>query len=149
MSLAQTRNIRAAALAGLLCSVAPAALAQAVATTPAQAASGISQEQALALSARLDALEQQNAALQEQIGDLKAQVAAGDQAIRQDAAALPKVSLANGRPQISTPDGAFKFALRSIIQFDAASSNVSPLRADNDIGSGTNFRRARLGFDGT
>ena len=61
--------IRAAALAGLLCSVAPAALAQTVSTASTQA-SGISQEQALALSARLDALEQQNAALQDQVADL-------------------------------------------------------------------------------
>ena len=136
-------------MAGLLCSVAPAALAQTVSTAPGQAASGISQEQALALTARLDALEQQNSALQDQIADLKAEVAAGDQALRQDAAALPKVSLAGARPQISTADGAFKFALRSVVQFDAANYSISPTRADNDLGSGTNFRRVRLGFDGT
>jgi phosphate-selective porin OprO/OprP len=136
-------------LAALLCSVAPAALAQAVSTAPAHSASGISQEQALALTARLDALEQHNADLEAQIADLKAQVAGGEQAIRQDAAAQPKVSLANGRPQISTPDGNFKFALRSVVQFDAADYSVSPLRTDNDLGSGTNFRRARFGFDAT
>ena len=141
--------IRVAALAGLLCSVAPAALAQAVTTAPGAAASGISQEQALALTARLDALEQQNAQLQDQIADLKAQVASGDQSLRQEAAALPKVSLSNARPQIVSADGAFKFALRSVVQFDAANYDVDPLRADNDLGSGTNFRRARLGFDGT
>lgn len=141
--------IRAAALAGLLCSVAPAALAQTVATAPTQAASGISQEQALALSARLDALEQQNNALQAQVSDLKAQVGAGEQALRQDAAALPKISLAGARPQISSPDGAFKFALRSVVQIDAADYSISPTRADNDLGSGTNLRRVRFGFDGT
>jgi phosphate-selective porin OprO/OprP len=142
-------KIRALALAGLLCSVAPASLAQTVSTAPTQGASGISQEQALALTARLDALEQQNAALQDQVSDLKAQVGAGEQALRQDAAALPKVAISNARPQISSPDGAFKFAVRSIIQFDAADYSISPTRADNDLGSGTNFRRARLGFDGT
>lgn len=140
---------RTAGVAALLCAAAPAALAQAVSTQPAGAASGVSQEQALALSARLDALEQQNAALQDQVADLKAQVAGGEQAVRHDIAAQPKVSLAGGRPTISTPGGDFKFALRSIIQFDAADYAVSPLRTDNDLASGTNFRRARLGFDGT
>src|SRR5258708_3117222 len=132
--------VRVAALAGLLCSVAPSALAQALSTAPTGVASGVSQEQALALSARLDALEQQNNQLQDQIADLKAQVASGDSALRQDAAGLPKVSLSNSRPQIATADGAFKFALRSVVQFDAANYNVSPLRTDNDLGSGTNFR---------
>jgi phosphate-selective porin OprO/OprP len=136
-------------LAGLFCSVAPAALAQTLATAPAAAGSGVSQEAALALTARLDALEAHNAELEAQISDLKAQVAGGEQAIRSDISAQPKVSLANGRPQIASPDGAFKFALRSVVQFDAASYNISPLRTDNDLGSGTNFRRARLGFDGT
>jgi phosphate-selective porin OprO/OprP len=124
-------------------------MAQAVSTAPGQAGSGISQEQALALTARLDALEQHNADLEAQIADLKAQVAAGDQAIRHEVSAQPKVSLSNARPQISTPDGAFKFALRSIVQFDAAAYDVRPLRTDNDLQNGTNFRRARLGFDGT
>jgi phosphate-selective porin OprO/OprP len=147
-ALAQS-TVRAAALGLLLCSAAPAAYAQAVSTARGPASSGVSQEQALALSARLDALERQNAQLQDQVADLKAQVAAGEGAIRQDVAALPKVSLSNARPQISSPDGAFKFALRAVIQFDAANYNVSPIRADNDLGSGTNFRRVRLGFDGT
>jgi phosphate-selective porin OprO/OprP len=142
-------KIRALALAGLLCSVAPAALAQTIATRPAEAPSGISQEQALALTARRDALEQQNAALQDQVADLKAQVGAGETAIRQDIAAQPKVSLAGARPTITSPDGNFKFALRSIIQFDAADYSIVPERVDNDLGSGTNFRRVRFGFDGT
>lgn len=141
--------VRAVALAGLLSSVAPAALAQAVSTAREGAASGISQEQALALSARLDALEQQNNELRDQVVDLKAQVAAGEQAIRKDVAAQPKVTLSNARPQIASADGQFKFALRSVIQWDAADYDVKPLRPDNDLQTGTNFRRARLGFDGT
>jgi phosphate-selective porin OprO/OprP len=142
--------IRGAAMAGLLCSAAPAALAQTVSTAPTQAASGISQEQALALTARLDALEQQNNALQAQVSDLKAEVGAGEQALRQDAAALPKVSIDNGRPQITSPDGkSFKLALRTVIQVDAADYSISPTRVDNDLGSGTNLRRIRFGFDGT
>jgi len=140
--------IRTAALAGLLCSVAPAALAQTVSTAQTQS-SGISQEAALALSARLDALEQRNDELEQQILDLKSASNANVQIVREQVNALPAVTLNNARPQIATPDGKFKFALRSVVQFDAAHYNVSPRTAANDLGSGTNFRRARLGFDGT
>ncbi|MFC3070561.1 porin [Phenylobacterium soli] len=142
------RVLPAAILASLFCSVAPAALAQAV-TTASPKPSGISQERALALSARLDALEKRNEELEEQIADLKAQVAAGEGQIREQVAAQPTVSLNNGRPTFTSLDGNFKFALRSVVQFDAAHYDVSPLRTDNDLGSGTNFRRARLGFDAT
>jgi phosphate-selective porin OprO/OprP len=142
------RTIRAAALASSLCSVAPVALAQAVATAPSKA-SGISQEAALALSARLDALEKHNEELEAQIADLKAQTAGSTQLIRDTAAAQPTVAVANGRPTFTTADGQFKFAVRTVVQFDAASYSESPRTATNDLGSGTNFRRARLGFDGS
>jgi phosphate-selective porin OprO/OprP len=140
--------IRTAILAGLICGAAPAALAQAIPTASAQP-SGISQEQALSLSARLDALEKRNEELEAQIADLKAQAAAGVQQVRQTVAAQPTVSLANGRPTFATPDGNFKVALRSVVQFDAASYSQEPRTAANDLGSGTDFRRARLGFDAT
>jgi phosphate-selective porin OprO/OprP len=140
--------LRTAALAALLCSVAPAALAQTI-TTAAPAPSGISQEAALSLAARLDALEKRNEALEAQVADLKAQVVAGESIIREEVHAQPSVSLANARPTFTSPDGAFKIALRSVVQFDAARYDVSPLRTDNDLGSGTNFRRVRFGFDGT
>ncbi len=142
------RTIRALVVAGLLCSVAPAALAQAVTTAPPPG-SGISQEQALALSARLDALEKHNEELEAQIADLKAQTAGSTQLIRDTQAAQPTVTVANGRPTFTTADGQFKFAVRSVVQFDAASYSESPRTAANDLGSGANFRRARLGFDGT
>jgi phosphate-selective porin OprO/OprP len=145
----RTQSIfNAATVAGLLCSVAPAALAQTVSTASSQS-SGVSQEAALALSARLDALEQRNRELEEQILDLKTAGAANVQIVREQVNALPAVTLKNGRPQIATPDGKFKFALRSVVQLDAARYSVSPLTAANDLGSGVNFRRARLGFDGT
>ena len=141
------RTVRAAILAGLLCGAAPAALAQAI-PTASTAPSGISQEQALALSARLDALEKRNEELEAQIQDLKGQSSAQVQQVRDTQAAQPTVAIANGRPTFTTPDGAFKFALRSVVQFDAASYSESPRTAANDLGSGTNFRRARIGFDG-
>src|SRR6516164_5752288 len=119
-ALAHSRAIRTLGLAALLCSVAPAALAQAVSTAPAHASSGVSQEQALALTARLDALEQHNADLEAQIADLKAQVAGGQQLIREEVAAQPKVSLANGRPTFTSADGKFSASLRGVIQLDTA-----------------------------
>jgi len=142
------RAARAAALAGLLCSVAPAALAQAIVTAN-PSASGISQEQALALSARLDALEKRNEELEAQIADLKSASSANVQTVREQVSAQPVVTLNNARPTITTADGNFKFAVRSIVQFDAAHYNESPRTAANDLGSGTNFRRARLGIEGT
>jgi phosphate-selective porin OprO/OprP len=141
--------IRAAGLAGLLCGVAPAAMAQAISTAPSQANSGVSPELALALTARLDALEQRNQELEQQIEDLKTGANANVQAVRDQVNAQPVVTLNNARPQIATADGRYKFALRSVVQFDAAHYSESPRTAANDLGSGTNFRRARLGFDGT
>src|SRR5438270_3713275 len=111
--------IRTAALSALFCGVSHAALAQTI-TTAAPAPSGISQEQALSLAARLDALERRNAQLEAQVADLKAQVSAGQTVIRQEVHAQPTVSLAGGRPAFATPDGNFKIALRSVVQFDAA-----------------------------
>lgn len=71
----------ASALAALLCSASPAAFAQTV-TTAAPQASGISQEQALSLAARLDALEKRNEELEAQLQDLKAQSGAQMQQVR-------------------------------------------------------------------
>lgn len=84
-----------------------------------------------------------------QLADLKAATSDNFHQVRDAEAALPKVSLANARPTISTADGKFTFALRSVVQLDASHSAVHPETAANDVGSGTNFRRARLGFDGT
>jgi phosphate-selective porin OprO/OprP len=142
------RTIRTALLAGLLCGAAPAALAQAIPTANTQG-SGISQEQALSLAARLDALEKRNDELEAQIADLKATSGANVQVVRDQVNAQPIVTLNNARPTITTPDGNFKFAVRSLVQFDAAHYNESPRTAANDLGSGTNFRRARLGIEGT
>jgi len=84
-----------------------------------------------------------------QLADLKASTSDNFHQVRDAEAALPKVSLANARPTFTTADGKFSFAMRTVLQFDASHSAVHPETAANDIGSGTNFRRARLGFDGT
>jgi len=157
------RTVRAAGLALLLCSVAPAALAQ-QATAPTQPV-GISQEQLLALVGRLDALEKRNEELEAQILDLKAQTAGADQVIR-DQVSANTVSLANGRPTFASGDGRFTASLRGVLQLDAAQYDqrrAGTLATDfrrgslgdateadraRDLTDGANFRRARLGIEG-
>src|SRR3954453_6430732 len=107
-------TLRGLALAGLMCGVAPAALAQAIPTAAGAQPVGISQEQLLALVGRLDALEQRNQELEAQILDLKAAQTGGDQAIRAQISANT-TSLANGRPTLASGDGQFTAAFRGII----------------------------------
>jgi phosphate-selective porin OprO/OprP len=158
------RTVRAAVLAGLLCSVAPAALAQVVSTAPA-GGSGISQEQALSLSARLDALERRNEELEAQILDLKAQ-SAGQVQVLKEQVNTTTVSLSNGRPTLASGDGQFTASLRGVFQLDAAhydQDKAGPLATDfrrgsvgdaveadraRDLNDGTNIRRARIGIEG-
>ncbi|HWA62949.1 MAG TPA: porin, partial [Caulobacteraceae bacterium] len=169
---ADQRRLAIASLTGLLlCGAATGALAQAVQTAQ-PAPSGISQEQALAFAARLDALERRNEALEErnealeqQILDLKTQTAAGQQSIREEVHATT-VSLNNGRPTFATGDGQFTASLRGVLQLDSAyydQAAAGPLATDyrrgsfgdateadhaRDLGSGANFRRARIGIEG-
>ncbi|MDZ4372741.1 MAG: porin, partial [Phenylobacterium sp.] len=93
---------------------------------------------------RIAALEAKIAALSGELADLKAATTKSDQDIRKDMGA--KVSLSNGRPTVTGPDGS-KFAIRSVIQFDAASYDEQG--GATDLNSGTNVRRARLGIEGT
>lgn len=150
--------------------IAPWALAlpaQAQEATATASTSGVvvSQDQLLALTARLDALEQRNAQLEAQVLDLKTQGAASDQALRQQVNATT-VSLGNGRPTFATGDGQFSAALRGVFQLDAAKydqSRAGPLASDfrrgsigdaveadraRDLSDGANFRRARIGVEG-
>ena len=73
MTARQHRSVTAFGLAVLLCGVAPAAMAQVIPTAN-NPATGISAEQALALSARLDALEKRNDELEAVIQDLAGRV---------------------------------------------------------------------------
>lgn len=163
-AIMQKQAVRAAGLALLFCSASSAALAQ-QATAPTQPV-GISQEQLLSLVARLDALEKRNEELEAQVLDLKAATAGSDQAIRDQVAAQPTVSLANARPTFTSADGQFTASLRGIIQLDAAQYDQrapGPLATDyrrgsygdateadraRDLGDGTNFRRVRFGVEG-
>jgi phosphate-selective porin OprO/OprP len=63
--------------------------------------------------------------------------------------ALPKTSLSNGRLSFATADGAFTLSLRALVQFDVGYFAQGRNPANVDLNSGTNFRRAQLGFQGT
>ncbi|MES1199729.1 MAG: porin [Pseudomonadota bacterium] len=106
-----------------------------------------------ARDARIHALEDQLNAIQAQLNDLKASTAADSADIRTIQSSAPAVTLANGRPTIATADGNFKVAIRGIFQLDAATYNQDagasvPVTA-RDLDAGTNFRRARIGLEGT
>lgn len=128
-----TRAWRAALLAGVA----------AVALSAAAAADGASKDQ-------LETLEQQIEALQLQVQELKRAQAAGFAEAQRQQAEAPKVTLSNGRPSFATSDGNFTASLRSTVQFDTAyyaQSGDAPI--GRDLSSGTNFRRAQLGVEGT
>jgi phosphate-selective porin OprO and OprP len=93
--------------------------------------------------------------LEQRLEDLSARVEAMDDDAPQAAApAAPaetnpvRVTLSNGRPTIQTADNSSKLSFRSLVQFDAAAYDQEE-GASVDLSSGTNFRRARLGVEGT
>lgn len=108
---------------------------------------------------RIQELEQRLAEIEAQLEDLKASSSADVAEVRRVAAEQPVVTVANGRPTIASADGAFRFAVRGVVQYDLAhysqdgAASPDNRRADaasaSDLNSGGNFRRARLGVEGT
>jgi phosphate-selective porin OprO/OprP len=135
-----TLALRAALIAGAsLLATAGAASAQ-TAPSPDEAA------------ARIAALEAQLQTLQQQVADLKAATAASLKDVRA-AQSVTNVSIAAGRPTISSGDGAYSATLHGVMQLDAAQyfqdkGLPAVLGNARDLNNGTNFRRARLGVDG-
>ncbi|MEJ0024678.1 MAG: porin [Rhizomicrobium sp.] len=98
---------------------------------------------------RLRALEDELANVNAQLVDLKrSQSSQYDDGNRQ-LAALPTLKFSNGRPTFATPDGEFTLAIRSLVQFDSAYYAQGHVPAGTDFSSGTDFRRARIGVEGT
>lgn len=101
---------------------------------------------------RIAALEAHLAELEAQIAELKESTSADVADVRRVQTTGVQTSLANGRPSFATADGAFRAQIRGIFQFDAASydqENNLPAGSVNDLNSGANFRRARIGIEGT
>jgi phosphate-selective porin OprO/OprP len=113
----------------------------------------MAQETPDAREARIQELEQRLADIETQLQDLKASTSADVVEVRRVAAEQPIVTIANGRPTITSPDGNFRFAFRGLFQFDAANylqdDDLSASASVQDLSSGANFRRARLGIEGT
>ncbi|MDB5441148.1 MAG: phosphate-selective porin, partial [Caulobacteraceae bacterium] len=103
-------------------------------------------------AARLQALEDQVAALSSQIADLKASTSAATDDLSNRVNATT-IALPNGKPSFATADGAFTANVRGVIQLDAAQyfqkdSLPASVTTGRDLNSGTNFRRFRIGLDG-
>jgi phosphate-selective porin OprO/OprP len=97
--------------------------------------------------AKIEALEAQMESLRTQIADLKVATSSRlTETQRQIKATTP--SLSNGRVALTSADGAFTAALRSLVQYDAGYYDQDKSGAATDLSSGTNFRRARYGFEG-
>ena len=60
-----------------------------------------------------------------------------------------QTSFKNGRPTFKTADGNFSASLRALVQFDSAYYAQGKVPPGIDFSSGSDFRRARLGFSGT
>jgi phosphate-selective porin OprO and OprP len=142
-------SMRSAAFAGasLLAISSPAFAQQATGTAEDRAA------QIADMERRISELEAELARLRESVA---AEAAAPAQRREQQS---PEVTLQNGRLALASSDGAFRFAVRGLFQYDVASyDQASPETPDNrrsdasnpgDLSSGGVFRRARLGVEGT
>lgn len=87
--------------------------------------------------------------IEAELQDLKRSQAAQYADIQTQRQSDVNVSFKNGRPTFKTADGNFSASLRSLIQFDSAYYMQGKMPAGIDFSSGSDFRRARLGFSGT
>jgi len=112
---------------------------------------------------RIGVLEQQLRDVQQQLNEIKGSQApdysgavldlkrsTSDQYtdISNQLAAQNKVALDNGRLTVASPNGAFSLSLRALVQFDLGYFAQGKNPPSVDLNSGTNFRRAQLGFQG-
>jgi len=83
------------------------------------------------------------------LADLKRRTSAQYVDINHRLDAQTKASISNGRASFASADGAFTLSLRALMQFDTGYFAQGKNPASVDLNSGTNFRRAQLGFQGT
>ena len=104
--------------------------------------------------ANIQALESQIQNLSSQVEDLKRSTSDQYTDVQNQQAAAVKVTIANGRPTISTADGDFTASIRSLVQYDwgyysqGAAAASLPAAYGPDLSSGANFRRVYLGVQG-
>jgi phosphate-selective porin OprO/OprP len=142
-------------------------LALVLAGTVALSASAVAQPRGAqpASDSRIGLLEQQLRSVQQQLADIKARQDRNDSAsdlaeIRRSTESRQaeinkrldgqvRTGLDNGRLTFASPNGAFTFALRSLVQFDYGYFGQGRNPPNIDLNSGSNFRRAQFGFTGT
>ena len=158
---ARTRLLAGVAFGAIGVLAAGAAAAQERAVTIAPSEAGATPDDAR--EARLEQLQAEVEALSSEVRELRGELNADTAAVKSTQASAekvvaaeakyeasaPKVGVPDGRPTISSPDGKFKVALRTLVQFDAAHYDVGPLTTADNLSSGTDFRRARVGIDFT
>jgi phosphate-selective porin OprO/OprP len=114
---------------------------------------------------RLGALEQQLRDVQRQLAEIKGRQDDNDYSgavrdlkrstsdqyadVSNQIASQTRIAMPNGRLTFASPDGQFSLALRGLVQFDAGYFSQGKNPAAVDLNSGSNFRRAQLGFQGT
>jgi phosphate-selective porin OprO/OprP len=136
----------------------------------ALSAPALAQTQKSSQDPRIDTLEQQLRDVELQLAQIKAAQAESDNSaalvdlkrstsdqyvdLNKTVSALPRSSIDNGRLQVTSNDGRFTAALRTLIQFDSGyymqehSANLLPAAYGNDFSSGSNFRRVYLNLQG-
>ncbi|HEX4176983.1 MAG TPA: porin [Rhizomicrobium sp.] len=119
---------------------------------------------------RIGALEQQLHDVEQQLAQIKQSQADSDTSaavadlkrstsdqyidLNKTVSALPRSSIDNGRLQVTSNDGRFSAALRTLIQFDSGyymqdhAANPMPAAYGNNFSSGSNFRRVYLNLQG-
>src|SRR6266404_8596295 len=113
---------------------------------------------------RIGVLEQQLRDVQQQLAEIKGSQGQNDYSaavvdlkrstsdqyvdINNRIDAMAKSGVDNGRFTIASPNGAFSLSLRALVQFDMGYFAQGRNPASVDLNSGTNFRRAQLGFQG-
>lgn len=114
---------------------------------------------------RIGVLEQQLRDVQLQLAQIKSRQDASDNSaalsalkrstseevagINKRISGQPRSSLNNGRFTATSADGDFSLSLRGLVQFDMGHFAQGRNPPSVDLNSGTNFRRAQFGFQGT
>jgi len=83
------------------------------------------------------------------LSDLKRSTSDEVAGINKRIASQPRSNLNNGRFTVTSADGDFSLSLRGLVQFDTGYFAQGRNPPSVDLNSGTNFRRAQLGFQGT
>lgn len=130
-----------------------------------QGAPAAAQPRRAAPDPRIGVLEQQLRDVQLQLAQIKSRQDANDNGaalselkrdtssqladVNKRIAGQPRSNLNNGRFTVTSADGDFSLSLRALVQFDTGYFAQGRNPPGVDLNSGTNFRRAQLGFQGT